>query len=382
MRDLPEEKIIDVVENFQCPNQTPAYRKAFQSWRRRPDNKYAFCFTKNPKETSFSDNHNAVSETPSQAEFAVLTRLGYLIGIALLIFLFAENVLGSILAYLLRAAGLRIETVLWDSSFYGDETLAFWFPVVIRFLKYFLPLLILRLALRLPFRVSVPIHIQQPRELVLGISAIMLLSAGLGTFSIPQSADLEKYRQLSDAVGEPDHRMILYIIITVFLIPLISELMLHGSLFQVLRQFGDTFAIIVTTVLGAMLTHDLRDALRVGIVALLISVYLVRTGSFLTAVLMHIVHEIYMFALFYVATFGTVYSLQWWVTVMLPAIVGLFAGICMLLQKQKKPKTEKPPANETYLSTWDKLTAFFTSVPMILLCIVCVLLTVITTMLF
>ncbi|MBQ8926841.1 MAG: hypothetical protein IJ055_01025 [Oscillospiraceae bacterium] len=108
-------KIIDVVEDFVCPQQTDGYRTAFRNWRRRRGNPYALCFTRNPKESSFSEDRTAVKETPAHAEQAVLGRLGYLIGFALLMYPFVEYVLQWVTVTVLQATGAHIEMVFWDA---------------------------------------------------------------------------------------------------------------------------------------------------------------------------------------------------------------------------------------------------------------------------
>ena len=48
--------IIDVVEEFRCPYQTERYQAAYREWRRKKSNRYAFRFTRNTKESAFSEN--------------------------------------------------------------------------------------------------------------------------------------------------------------------------------------------------------------------------------------------------------------------------------------------------------------------------------------
>lgn len=377
MKEHAEEHIIDVVEDFVCPYQTEGYHTAFRKWRRKENNQYAFRFTKHPKESSFSERKAVVEETAPNVEKGVLNRLGYLIGCALVLYLVIENVVDKILVFIMDAMGMRVETLFWSSGIYGDEKNVFLAVMLINTLKYALPALILMLVLRLPMKVSLPLRISRPTELLFGISLTMLLSAGLGMFFVSDSSELEKYKLICNAVGVEGHRMVLYMLFTIFALPILIEFLLHGTLFQVLRQFGDAFAIAAVTLLAALLMHNLQDALRVAVMTLTFSYFVIRTGSCLTAVLLHIVHEIYMFALFYIETFGSVYSLQWWMTILLPCAVGFVAGIYMLLHKPDAKETEKQRVG--FLSLPDKLAAFFSGLPMLGLVMICIVLTVIST---
>lgn len=378
---MPEQtavqKVIDVVEDFSCPYQTPAYGEAYRSWRRRKQNPYAFRFTKNPKETAFSESQTAVGLPPAQAEQNVLNRMGRLVGYALISYLVTENILDKLIVFFMQFLHLHIELVFsGESRLYGDQKLVFWLAFGIQFLKYLIPAMILQFILKLPLQVSVPLKIRKPQKLISGIALTMLISTGFGLLSIPMSADLEKYRLIS---GADDYGMILYILMTIFILPVITELLLHGCMFQAMRQFGDIFAITVTAILAAALTHNIFDAIRIGLVHLTISYYLIHTGSFWSAVCLRVVHEIYMFVLFYLETLDNIGSVQWWIVILLPCMICAGTGIYILLNKKKQ--VVKPVQNVTYLNLTEKLEAFFTAMPMVAFLICSVLLLIITAML-
>jgi len=381
---MPEEtalhKVIDVVEDFSCPYQTDAYQDAFRSWRRKKQNPYAFRFTKNPKETSFSESQSAAVQSPAQAEQRVLSRMGKLIGCAMICYLMIENVLDKFVVLLMQLLHLHIELVFsGESRLYGDENLVFWVALSIQFLKYLIPALMLQIILKLPLQVSLPLKAQNPHKLLSGFSLVMLLSAGLGMLSVPMSADLEKYRLMAGTTGTTSQRMIIYILMTIFILPLITELFLHGCMFQVLRQFGDVFAAVSTALLAAALTHNIFDALRIGLVHLTISYYLIHTGSFWSATCLRIVHEIYMFVIFYMETYGNIDSREWWIVILLPCLLGTGAIIHFFLTKDKNMR--KQEQNSVYLNLREKAEAFFTAMPMVGFLICSILLLIITAML-
>lgn len=374
------QKMIDVVEDFSFPYQNLNYQENFRIWRRRKKNPYAFRFTKNPKESAFSESHAVGAKSPSKVEQVVLNRLGYLIGCILICYLVIENIFDKIAVLIMRTMHLQIEMVLLGQSrLYGDENLIFWLSFLINFLKYLIPAFIMQVFLKLPPRVSLPIHIRKPSLLIGGITLTMLLNIGFGIFDVSRSSELEKYRLISNAVNNDDHRIILYILVAIFVLPFITELLLHGCMFQVMRQFGDMFAVITTAVLAVALTHNIWDALLVGLVHLTISYYLIKTGSFLSVIVIRFVHEIYMFAMFCIETYHTVYSLEWWLLFLVPCILSI--AVCISIFLKRKQTKELIPENATYLTMLEKLTAFFTTMPMTVFLICCVLLMVITAIL-
>ena len=174
--------------------------------------------------------------------------MGRLVGYALISYLVTENILDKLIVFFMQFFHLHIELVFsGESRLYGDQKLVFWLAFGIQFLKYLIPAMILQIILKLPLQVSVPLKIRKPQKLISGIALTMLISTGFGLLSIPMSADLEKYRLIS---GAGDYGMILYILMTIFILPVITELLLHGCMFQAVRQFGDIFAITTPCHLG------------------------------------------------------------------------------------------------------------------------------------
>ncbi len=372
--------MIDVVEEFRCPYQTERYQAAYREWRRKKNNRYAFRFTRNTKESTFSENQAVVSQTPAQAEQAVLNRMGSLIGCALILFLLVENLFDKISVLVLERMGIRIEFVYaGNSRFFGDEQVVFQLTAFINLLKYLVPAMVLWIALKIPAKVGTPLKILYPKKILSGTALIMFLSVGMGMFCVPKSAELEKYRVISDASGVDAEKLVYYVLFMVLIIPFGAELLLHGCMFQALRQFGDSFAIGTVTVLSALMTHNLQDGIRIGLITLTISYFVIRSGSFVTAVFLRIVHEIYMFTLSYIETVGEVYSVQWWLIVILPCVIGTATGIYLLMTHRLRH--DKIEFSYTYLNPWDEATAFFTAMPMVIYIIMCVLLFVINAML-
>lgn len=373
------QKIIDVVEDVSFPYQTSDYQEDFRDWRRRKQNPYAFRFTKNPKEATFSESQTLTAQSPAKAEQAVLNRIGTMMGILLLGYLLIENVLDKAVVLLMRLMHLHIELVfLGETHLYGDEKLVFWVSFLIHLLKYLVPAVLMQVILRLPLRVSLPSTLRNPYHLIPGIVLTMVLSVGMGMVGISHSAELEKYRLILSTNDTEDKKIIFYILMMIFVIPLVSELLLHGCLFQALRQFGDNFAIVSTVILAAVMTHNAPDALRIGLLHLTISYYVIQTGSFGAAVLLRITHEIYMFALFCLESTDNIYSSEWWLMVLIPCALGAVMGIYILLHKKQKAP---PIQNQTYLNMQEKLAAFFTPLPMTAFLICCVMLLIITSML-
>lgn len=373
-----DEKMLDVVEETSFQIQTDQYKNAYKRWRRKNGNRYAFAYTKHPKEQTFSENKAILKESPGSAEQAALWKLGNLIGTILIVYLVLENIVDKILVAVLNLLGFQIDMVFWTSTIYGKEELAFLVTGIIALMKYLVPMIILQCRLRMPACVGFPFRISRTAELFLGVSLVMLLSTGLGTFCVSRSAELQKYQLIADSITAGDQKIIGYMLFTVFLLPVLYELLLHGCMFQVLRQFGDAFAMGVLVLISALLAHNIPDIIRMCVISLTISYFVLRTGSFLTAAILHIVHEICMFSVYYIQNFEQVFSMQWWITLLLPCIVGLVAMVYILLHRKNfRMDIER---NSAYLKRTECLMAFVTPIPMLGLLMICLILTVMSIM--
>ena len=69
-----------------------------------------------------------------------------------------------------------------------------------------------------------------------------------------------------------------------------------------------------------------------------------------------------MFGLYYISTFGQAYSLQWWITTLLPVGIGLIAG-CIYLTKRRKPRPELRREGNTYLNLYDRFSTWLSAFP-------------------
>ncbi len=364
------EKMIDVAEEFHCPHQADSYHEAYRAWRRLPDNPYAYAYTKHPKEAAFSENPSVLPPSRAMVEKTVLQRISMLIASAMLLYYAAENILDKLLIAVLNAAGFRIDFVFLEYTMFGDEQAGFLVVSIISFLKYGLPAVFLLWKLRMPAKVALPMKVRQPSQLLAGMALTMLLSAGLGTFLVPRSSELKKYEMLLDSVSSSDSFLFLYEVLTIFLLPIVIELFLHGVMFQVLRQFGDAFAIGITTAVSMMLMHTPSDILRVGIITLTISYYMVQTGSFSSAVVLHIIHEIYMFALYYLEAAELMPSLLWWLVILLPCVMGV---VVLLHRAVAKPHHDSHGVQSTCIDWTDRTAIFFSVKPMLLMMVLSIL---------
>ena len=88
-----------------------------------------------------------------------------------------------------------------------------------------------------------------------------------------------------------------YAIFDIVIISIMSELLFRGAIFSALRQFGDIFAIIITSCASALLVQDFRELPAALMISAVAAVGMLRTGSVLTAIFVQMIYKMYRLAL-------------------------------------------------------------------------------------
>ena len=73
--------------------------------------------------------------------------------------------------------------------------------------------------------------------------------------------------------------------------------MLRGAIFGALRQFGDRFAIIMTSIVAALLMGDLYEIPAEVLISIVASVGMLRSGTIVSAFFVRIIYKLYQFTL-------------------------------------------------------------------------------------
>ena len=76
-----------------------------------------------------------------------------------------------------------------------------------------------------------------------------------------------------------------------------AEILFRGAIFAALRQFGDIFAIIVTSVMAALLTQNFPDMLTVFFISVISSLGMLKSGSVFTAFAVRTVFKMYQLSI-------------------------------------------------------------------------------------
>lgn len=158
-----------------------------------------------------------------------------------------------------------------------------------------LPFLLFVILCRIPLRVAFPFR-RFPRYICasgvclgLGVSVIggvasTLLSLLLSLFHLaPVMPDYSMPQQGA--------AMLVYAVNLVVVAPLVEETVFRGVILGALRRFGDSFALLISSVLFALIHGNLVQLPNAFLMGLLIGYFVLCTGSLWTGVIIHMVNN-------------------------------------------------------------------------------------------
>lgn len=297
MNNDTEKTIIDVVEEFDYSTQNEDYSRDFRKWRKNKNNPFAFNFSVNKKESIFIDGKGFVNNSPAVSECETISRIFFIIGSAMLMWITIDNIIGKIIIYILDIIGVDIHTTFFSTSCYGKSIEIITSIIIIALIKIYVPTIYIHRKLKMPFRVEFMSTMNHPTEL---ISAIAMSLVVCTITSIPDAysssaKEIYSYFKSIDADisvwGQTEY--VIYTIFDVIIMSVSTEILFRGAIFSALRQFGDIFAVIITSVTAALLTQDFQNMPSVLLISIIASVGMLKSGSIFTAFAVSTVFKMY-----------------------------------------------------------------------------------------
>lgn len=175
------------------------------------------------------------------------------------------------------------------------------------------------------------------------------------------SPDMETPSGIADRIA--------YVIAIAVVPPLVEELGMRGTIMQPLRKFGDSFAIVVSSVVFAILHGNLIQAPFAFIAGLAIGYAVCLTKSLWTGVMIHFANNLYsVFSSFLIEDVPDVETQNkiYLVTLMILLVISVIGSAGFMLIKGKQ-KLGRP---QTALTASKKASVFFLNPAMILAIII------------
>lgn len=301
LKNTMQEDIIDVIDEFDYSTQNEAYNEKFRKWRKKRDNPFAFCFAENKKESVYVDGRGFIAYSAVDAEKKVLADIFYYIGLASLIWIVLDNVVGKLVISVFDLCGINIHNNYFSSVIYGGNREIVITIIIVTLLKVIIPLLFLHFKFRLPAKVEFMGSMNNPMALMGAISMALIICTATSVHVAYTSESKEIYEFFKNIQTDVSvwgtQEFIVYTIFDIIIISIISEIFFRGAVFAVLRQFGDVFAIVVTSVMTMLFSQDLQTMPAVLLIALVASYGMLASGTIFTSIAVVIVYKMYELAL-------------------------------------------------------------------------------------
>jgi hypothetical protein len=298
--------IINVIDQFNYSTQTDAYNENFKKWRRNKENPYTFSFEANKNEKVFVDTKGFVDRSAKDVEKDVLSRIFSAIGIAALIWMSAEDIFGRIGIYLCNLMGIDIHNNFFSSAIYGGSKEIVIALIVITLIKIAVPGLYLHFVFKLPGRVEFMYKLHNSTALLgaIAMALIVCTAASLPSAYSSESKEIYDYfRSTGTDVSVWDQwEFLVYTIFDIVIVSILTEMFFRGAMFAVLRQFGDPFAILITSFTAGFLTMDPQEMPVVILISIVASYGMISSGTILTPIAVSIVYKMYNLTILMIET--------------------------------------------------------------------------------
>ena len=344
------------------------YAEDYRRWRSENSNSYGFFYRSGKDEYTYQDGIGFIDKTPEITELTSLYNVNRLISNIVMLYFIMITVLPIFLPKLISdVTGADIGFDIISRAYYGNSRSVLIYRYITEIIEKLIPIAITGAAAKMSLKVMFPMKISNPPLFGICIPSALLIAAAGSMFIIPSSVvlaglgiDTSQSVLVSGSAGTVAFTVILLVVIT----PLLNELIIHGTMLQLLRQFGDGYALVVTSVITAVCTEDIRTAVYYFVLSAVIGYFTLRTGSVITAVVMRSVVSLYFVIQSYIPlavpeNIALTASMGF---ILLCLIIGMVTVITFLIKNNHKISL---PFKETYLSNYEKIMCFFTN-PMVI----------------
>lgn len=327
-----------------------------------------FYYVSNPNELTYRDGYGFVRNYPEAAETHALRNVFNLIGVTMLLVAALDVVSMYLLPALLTRLGADIYYDYYTGVYYGNDWLIVALNAFFEILKRLIPMIFCYKQLQMPIKVMVPVNVTN-KPLFRAAAPVMLMVSSIGIVFSEIFGYILGAMHIKPAewvwLPESPGPLIVSLIVNIIIVPIISEFFTRGAIMQLLRQFGDGFAIIITAVLTAFITYNSQQFCYVFVCSVIIGYFAVRTGSVMTAAIMRAVSRTIFYGLYMIDCYldpaiGGEVAMA---LVFLAVMVGLISLISLMINHSDKFGMK---FSSRYLSFTGKCLTALTSVPVVI----------------
>lgn len=377
LTDASEKNIINVVEQFDYSTQDDGYNQSFIKWRKNKDNPYAFNFKMDRRESVFVEGKGFESKSLPTAERNCVIKIMNVAGIAMLMWIVIDNILGKAAVTFFDLLGFDIHASFFSTGLYGGDIEIVTSLILISLMKVLIPAWYVHKKLKMPARVEYMTKLRHSSDMIATLCMSMAASAVTSLPNIYTNRTrmvFNYFRDIdADASVWSQEQFIIYAIFDIVIVSVLSELFFRGAIFGALRQFGDLFAVVITSVMSALLVQDFREFPAALLISAIAAAGMLRSGSILTAIYVQIIFKLYRMALILLeSTAADTTYLKRNIFILAVFIFGAL-GVCIIYMIGKKKNHHRIAAYKSEVTMRQRLVIAFRSYPVPAVVGVCVM---------
>lgn len=332
-------EFVDVVADANYGTVSETYNLAFRKWRSDPQNDYAFQCQRDGKQAIYVEGKGYHLPDPAAEERSAMLRVNVVLGFAMLCYLLLENLSIYVLILAVKLFGLDVSYNHSDGALYGPEVAVLVILILQAIVKYLVPLLIFRKMFHMPRCVAFRIKPYVKREIPITISIALIVFAITNLWTLFTPVNVLSFSTLGAAYYAVSYMsppcQIIYLIAEVVIVSVMSELMLHGEILHVLRQFGDWYAVLMTALLAVCVSHSYVTVMMEFTFAIVTGISVLRSGSLLSSIFSRVLYHVLLFAFFWLRIVPNIALSEHTFLLMLSLLLLGFLG-CAAFMRTKK----------------------------------------------
>lgn len=279
------QETIDVISDFKYNSINKQYNLDYRSWRQNTASPFVFRYVGNTKEHIYVDGKGQPKPTALAAERKALAKVSEVLGCALLLLLLCEMLGGTVLIWILHLLGVNIRMDFLTFSMQGSQWSVMLVRAIADALKYFVTFAVLQHYFKLPWNIRCPLLKGGVPETLLAIGIAMASASVYCIFDAMTGTGTELAQRLFSYKDMA--AVAAYAVFDIILISWMSQFLLMGFFFPILRQFGDRFAVITIASVSFLQPGSLPERIGICCVMLGAGYLMVKSGSIAKCMLMH-----------------------------------------------------------------------------------------------
>ena len=301
VKDLSNTKdyLIDIASESKYSGQDEEYREAFTKWRTKDNNRFGYKYVKDTREHTYAFGEGFENDLASDSERESLKFCSNLIGgtmlISAVIRLF-QVMFDSRAGHLLAGSSIEVYGNTHPTDISATIVLSLFKP-----LSLLISIFFIAMFTKLPKKVFMPRGTKIPKRHTLclfgvvgGCAAVCyVVSAILGMVFGTQLMSVPGGFVWCDSVGLNIHCFGVQYFIT----PVLHAILMNGLILQLLRQFGDSTAIMLTAAVESIMAINFINIGTHFVLSIIISILTIKTGSLLCAIAGRVEINLIFFAL-------------------------------------------------------------------------------------